>query len=124
MKKIYIDMDKCPRCGKIFKDEVVKTRHHAVPQFMKPEYEVLIPLCKPCHEELNGFYSHSNKKPTFPGKNKIKTIYNHAEGLKGTLSKYEKKLDKFMDEVKNILGDGETDKKETLGMKDAGGNEV
>ena len=62
MSKLYFDMDKCPGCDKKFDSKLTKTKHHVVPLFLKPKNEVLVPLCKKCHEEINNSYVHINLK--------------------------------------------------------------
>lgn len=58
MTTIKIHDTKCWRCG-ITKNI---TEHHAIPQRMKPENNVIVPICKKCHDEINyqdiaGLYS-------------------------------------------------------------------
>lgn len=50
----------CWICGK---DNVEITRHHALPKYLKPIHNVIVPVCKCCHkrlntEDINGMYSY------------------------------------------------------------------
>lgn len=46
---ITIESNECWACGDITKT----TNHHAVPQYMKPKQNVIIPVCEKCHAEIN-----------------------------------------------------------------------
>ena len=42
--------DKC--CWVCGRDNKL-TMHHALPQYLKPKHNLLIPICKKCHDRLN-----------------------------------------------------------------------
>ena len=59
MEQINIQGDKCWICG----CEENITSHHALPKHLKPNKNVLIPVCRDCHdkihnEDINGMTSH------------------------------------------------------------------
>lgn len=68
--RIEDDMN-CWVCGKTFvnyKDhpEHQKTMHHVLPQHLKPINNVVVPVCKKCHEFINqsdirGMYAFAHK---------------------------------------------------------------
>jgi hypothetical protein len=48
--QIKIEGDNCWKCGEAFTADRPRTTHHALPQWMKPKMNVLIPLHENCHE--------------------------------------------------------------------------
>ena len=46
-----MDGNRCWMCGKEFDGD--KTRHHAIPNTFKPVLNVLIPICRKCHEKIH-----------------------------------------------------------------------
>lgn len=58
VEHLEIKCNECPRCHKTFNLKNRKrTKHHALPKFMKSKSELTIELCKECHEELNSYYN-------------------------------------------------------------------
>jgi protein-arginine kinase activator protein McsA len=54
---VSLDYNECPRCHRTFNlGTRKKTKHHAIPEFMKPLSKVLMNLCLECHTELNSYY--------------------------------------------------------------------
>lgn len=47
-----IDSNRCWMCGKEFVGGE-KTMHHAIPRMFKPLLNVLIPICRPCHDQIH-----------------------------------------------------------------------
>lgn len=83
MKRLNIDLDNCPRCDVEFTAGVSKTKHHAIPKFMNPKSNIIIPLCEPCHKELNASYIHELKKSERPVKSKdFKQFLETYNGLR------------------------------------------
>ena len=67
MREIKIDNGICFHCGKGFtsvRDK--KTINHALPQCLKPKFNVLFPMHESCHKELNSLYAGQQKKPKVP----------------------------------------------------------
>lgn len=76
MGNIKFDLDKCCGCNKEFDSITSKSLHHVFPLFLKPAFEVTIPLCKECHKKLNDAYVHVVK--TKKGKEtKLFTIFKN-----------------------------------------------
>lgn len=78
MKKqtpFQMDGNRCWMCGKEFVSNE-KTMHHAIPKTFKPVLNVLLPICRPCHDRIH----HEMLK---------------AENAKTKLSKIKRELDKF-----------------------------
>ena len=51
---VHILGNVCFCCGLFFKEQL--TSHHSVPKAINPKYNVFVPLCEPCHVELNQLY--------------------------------------------------------------------
>ena len=49
---LNIQDDICWRCSKKFENNN-KTSHHGIPVALNPKRNVIIPICKNCHAELN-----------------------------------------------------------------------
>lgn len=84
-KEIKILASHCWLCGKSFdKIKHTQTMHHAIPQRLKPDRNVLIPVCNPCHKDIN----------IIDGVNmpKLESIDNYIKGTKQIIKKYEKHL--------------------------------
>ena len=75
-KQVPFEMDgnRCWMCGEEFDGD--KTKHHAIPHTFKPILNVLIPICRPCHE-------------------KIHKEMLRVEGVKTKLTKIKKELNQF-----------------------------
>ena len=63
MANIIINDNVCWICNETGKKMTV---HHGLPQHLKPVQNVLIPVCKPCHDKINaadvsGMYSYAYK---------------------------------------------------------------
>ena len=69
---IQINGDNCFFCGKkIMQDK--KEKHHAIPQCLKPKFNVIIPVCRICHNKINKLYvSQQKKDPNIKFKNTLK----------------------------------------------------
>lgn len=48
-----INDNECWICGKKLFDREI-TRHHVIPITFKPKHNIIIPLCKKCHDELHS----------------------------------------------------------------------
>jgi len=56
--EIYIDDIVCFQCGLPFDaKEHKKTKHHAIPKFLKPQINVVVPLGQRCHNKMNIIFS-------------------------------------------------------------------
>ena len=51
---LHVMGNMCFKCGKVFDSQI--TSHHTLPKSIVPKYNVFIPLCEPCHTELNKLY--------------------------------------------------------------------
>lgn len=70
---VQINMNICFICGKNFEGD--KERHHAIPKCMKPVFNVLIPVHRHCHKELNKLYVSQQKAPVL---DKVDRIIDNA----------------------------------------------
>ena len=61
MNIMKLELPKCPRCDRAW-EGLSKTTHHAIPLFMKPTNNILIPMCRECHDELNSYYVQEQPK--------------------------------------------------------------
>ena len=85
---IKIEAHHCFRCGNPFTGKGrKKTKHHAIPQFLKPQRNVEVPVCDDCHKEINQYTMQSIPK--------FKAMQNLLENLKNAIAKWEKKLGKY-----------------------------
>ena len=51
---IKIQDKDCWMCNRVFDtEEHKKTGHHAIPKRLKPYFNVQLPICKKCHNEIN-----------------------------------------------------------------------
>src|SRR3990167_9744642 len=82
---IKIDAHHCFKCLAAFNGK--KTQHHAIPDFMKPKRNVLIPICETCHKEINLYMI--QQLPNF------KSLNNFISNIESIVKKYKKKLDKY-----------------------------
>lgn len=88
---VKIDSHHCWMCGIAFDSlEHRKTNHDAIPKFLRPKRNILVPVCEKCHRELNNKYTiHSVPKL------KVKTIKNFLKNFKDLINKYEKILESY-----------------------------
>jgi len=68
----------CWRCG----EEKTLTKHHVLPKHLKPVKNVLVPLCKECHDEVTaedttGLYAYIIKL-----EHSVKSLANQIKGLR------------------------------------------
>lgn len=70
---VQINMNMCFICGKGFEGD--KERHHAIPRCMKPAFNVLIPIHRHCHKELNKLYVSQQKSPVY---DKVERVVSNA----------------------------------------------
>lgn len=89
----------CFRCGESFGPDRKRTGHHALPLFMKPCFNVEVPICEECHKEMNSHYVHALPKLRNV---KLNIIYNRIEGLDKSLESYQKRLNKFKEEIAKL----------------------
>lgn len=89
-KIIYND---CPSCHKAFNSRSRKrTEHHVIPKFLKPETEIVVTICKECHEKLNKHYNNDVILDTFT---------RDKRGLKSKPESY----DEFLTNYKKLRSD-------------------
>jgi len=115
IKNIKIDNGVCFSCGEEFESvgPLKKTMHHCLPSLINPKFNVLIPLHKVCHEELNKLYVHSvPKQPKAIGLPSFKRVQNDIQGIIGHSETFTKKIKKVLDKVDKVVADREP-KKET-----------
>lgn len=107
IKTVHIEASFCYCCGEFFNNGVAeKTKHHSLPQTVKPKFNVTIPVCKKCHKMLNDLYVTQEKRPKAP---RHLTYYaNKFEGLKGSIKRLENKLNKVHDEMNQEIEKIET----------------
>ena len=105
---IRIDNGICFKCGGVFevKGLKIRTDHHCIPQVLKPVFNIIVPLHKCCHDELNALYASSQPEAKIVGMTILKRALNDVQGLKGhhsagfvKLEKVEAKLQKAVDEI-------------------------
>ncbi len=79
---IQINTDKCFLCGKkIMHDK--KEKHHSIPKCLKPKFNVIIPLCRKCHETINKLYvSQQRKDPNIKFKNTLQDAITKLNDIK------------------------------------------
>ena len=70
---VQLNMNICFICGKNFEGD--KERHHAIPKCLKPAFNVLIPVHRRCHKELNKMYVSQQKKPLY---DKMERVVDNA----------------------------------------------
>jgi len=44
----------CYRCGEKFDSTRIRTSHHSIPKNLNPKYNIQIPVCEDCHDEINS----------------------------------------------------------------------
>ncbi len=88
---IKLDAYRCYICGQLFDEgKHKKTLHHAIPKFLKPKRNVLLPVGESCHQEINTYTVQSvPKAPRNPNFNVVLT--NVQISLKGA----EKSVDRL-----------------------------
>ena len=78
--------ENCPCCGRTFNSRAKKkTEHHVIPMFLKPECEIIITICKECHEELNRHY---DNEAIIKSKTKGRGIKEKPESFEDFLENY------------------------------------
>ena len=101
---ITINDNKCWVCG----TDKNTTAHHAIPQHLKPKQNILIPICRNCHDKVHyddvtGMYSYLHKiEKTFSdGERSIGVL----KKMLGENTKVKQDLDKLMKKGKvNLSG--------------------
>ena len=88
--EILVDGTYCWRCKTEFSEFPEQnriTKHHAIPLFLHPKRNILIPLCKSCHDELNcqGFKKEIS----------MRAIKNVLGYMKRFIIKQEERIKKF-----------------------------
>jgi len=112
---IHIDRYKCFFCDRIFNNkDVLKTKHHSIPQFLRPKNNVTLAVCEDCHKIITDTQITNHVKPKAP--KDLKDFKTHIDGLKGSLDKYKQKVEKVQKlvnkEIDKIEGEtNETSKK-------------
>ena len=66
-----------------------KTQHHAIPQFLKPKRNVLVPVCYDCHKNINKYLVQSIPK--------LDALTNFIGGMEKFIKKYKKVVEKYKD---------------------------
>ena len=90
--------ENCPCCGKTFNSKArKKTKHHVLPKFMKSECEIIITICKECHEELN---SHYDNNAIIRSKTKGRDIKEKPESFEDFLENYKTLRTEFYKKTK------------------------
>lgn len=60
-----------------------KEKHHSIPQCLKPKFNVIIPLCRKCHERINKLYvSQQVKDPNIKLKNTLEDAITKLNAMK------------------------------------------
>jgi hypothetical protein len=86
---VKLDSRHCWFCGNVMGGENKKTKHHAIPEFLKPKRNVIVPVCLPCHQEINKYMVQG--LPNFKAmKGFLENIEKFVEKHKKTIEKYEK----------------------------------
>ena len=91
---IKIDATHCFCCGINMDNttpENVKTKHHAIPEEMKPIRNIVVPACKGCHTKL-----HNSQSLTNHNENKFKKRF---ESLEKTFNALNKNLENFKETI-------------------------
>ena len=87
MNGISIDSPACFKCGNEFSQKREKTKHHAIPVFLKPVENSDVPVCKECHNEINQY--------TVQGFPSLNSLGNFIKNMKDIINKYEKVVSRF-----------------------------
>ena len=72
----------CFICGKEEKDAFSITKHHAIPQTYKPKSNVLIPLCRSCHDKIHKTDKSLLNSFAFKMLQQIKRLVNLTEHMR------------------------------------------
>lgn len=92
---IKIDASHCFCCGKTMASnspDDVKTKHHAIPEEMKPVRNIIVPLCRKCHRELHQSASMTAGDNRI--KKKMESMRKNYEAFGKTIDNFEKELNK------------------------------
>jgi len=88
--ELKIEAHHCYRCGHPFSEERRKTKHHSIPKSLKLDRNIIIPICEPCHKELNGI-----DPKLKPPKIQIKVWRGMIENFKQFIIKQESIIEKY-----------------------------
>lgn len=72
--------ESCWQCG----TETNITKAHVIPQSFEPKNNLIIPLCRSCHDRLDGFRNRNDGKPKVLAK--LSALENELKQLKEKLS--------------------------------------
>lgn len=85
---IKLEAHHCFMCGHAFgSGKKKRTQHHAIPSFLKPQRNVIIPICVDCHERVNKY-----TLQTIPN---MKVFKNYLGELDKFVIEHTKKLEKY-----------------------------
>lgn len=94
---IKIEAHHCYKCGRPFGElkthpERKKTMHHAIPQFLKPQRNVEVPICEECHREINKYSVQSVPK--------LQALDNFIKSMEQIIKKYKEMVKNYSLEEK------------------------
>jgi len=116
---INIDRHKCFFCDRAFNSkDVKKTKHHAIPQFLKPKNNVTIAVCEDCHKKITDTQVTNYIKPK--ASKELKDFKTHIDGLCGAHEKFgakiikvKKMVDADIAKIEGVAINNEQPKEET-----------
>lgn len=84
LSQVKIEAIHCYACANQFQKSGrhEKTMHHAIPRFHKPKRNILLPVCKECHQMINKFTVQSIPK--------LDALDNFINSMDQFLKKYKK----------------------------------
>lgn len=91
---IKIDSVHCFCCGNQFDPQIkggLKTKHHAIPEELKPVRNIIIPVCRNCHDKI-----HLDSQAMNP---KTKKVVRKLDGIKNQVTKINEQIDKTKKEL-------------------------
>ena len=107
IREIRIENNICFLCGKPFSSvRDKKTMNHAIPQCLKPKFNVVFPMHESCHKELNSLYAGQQKKPKVPVnlnnfRLKLNKLMKVKDNMEKTLAELIGKVDEDIENIKN-----------------------
>jgi len=96
--ELHVSDSICFLCGEPFNSTThKKTKHHSIPKFLKPKFNVVVPIGKSCHHEMNKIFE-------------PKLLY-HKNSVKMLMDSLTKNHLKVMNKVKKIHDNIDTEVK-------------